>query len=129
MVEEDQNQGKKTSDILAGERTFLAWLRTGIAVISLGFVVARFSFWLREIAISNGVKVPYTGLSLPIGLGMIAFGGLMTILAASRFHTLRNEILTGRVPTQSPLVTFAAALVIGLAVVLIVYLIVFSRQL
>ena len=37
----------RVSDYLANERTFLAWIRTSIAVMSLGFVVAKFSLWLR----------------------------------------------------------------------------------
>ena len=31
----------------AAERTLLAWVRTGLAVIGLGFVVARFGLFLR----------------------------------------------------------------------------------
>src|SRR6266536_2625555 len=41
---------KIESEILANERTFLAWVRTSIAVMSLGFVIARFSLWMREVA-------------------------------------------------------------------------------
>jgi len=33
---------KLATEFLANERTFLAWVRTSIAVISLGFVVAKF---------------------------------------------------------------------------------------
>jgi putative membrane protein len=36
------------SDHLANERTYLAWIRMGIAIIALGFVVARFGRFLRE---------------------------------------------------------------------------------
>ncbi len=32
---------KKASDHLANERTFLAWVRTGLATITFGFVVER----------------------------------------------------------------------------------------
>src|ERR671933_327093 len=38
----------RSTQFLANERTFLAWLRTSIAIIGLGFVVARFSLFLRE---------------------------------------------------------------------------------
>ncbi|HQT34040.1 MAG: YidH family protein [Thiobacillus sp.] len=41
---------KRATEYLANERTFLAWIRTSIAIISLGFVVAKFSLWLRELA-------------------------------------------------------------------------------
>ncbi len=67
----DQDRNPHTSDHLANERTFLAWIRTSIAVVSLGFVIARFSFWLDELALSTGqhIQLQRTGLSLPIGLG------------------------------------------------------------
>ena len=39
----------KVSDHLANERTYLAWLRTGIATIGLGFVVAKFGLALRQL--------------------------------------------------------------------------------
>ena len=41
------------SDYLAAERTFLAWIRTGLALMGFGFVVARFGLFLREIAMTT----------------------------------------------------------------------------
>jgi len=38
----------RSTQFMANERTFLAWLRTSIGIIGLGFVVARFSLFLRE---------------------------------------------------------------------------------
>jgi putative membrane protein len=38
------------SDHAANERTFLAWVRTGIATIAFGFVIEKFSLFLRTIA-------------------------------------------------------------------------------
>src|SRR5215469_5482224 len=60
---------KFENELLANERTFLAWLRTSIAVMSLGFVIARFGLWLRELAvqINPHVVLRHTGLSLPLG--------------------------------------------------------------
>jgi putative membrane protein len=86
----DTNKTSKTNEHLANERTFLAWVRTSIATISLGFVIARFSFWLREIAIATGQKAqfPHTGLSLPVGLGMVAFGALMMLMAILRYYDI-----------------------------------------
>jgi putative membrane protein len=45
---------RKATEYLANERTFLAWIRTSIAVITLGFVIAKFGVWLREIATRLG---------------------------------------------------------------------------
>jgi uncharacterized membrane protein YidH (DUF202 family) len=37
------------SDYLAAERTFLAWIRTGLALMGFGFVVARFGLFLQAL--------------------------------------------------------------------------------
>ena len=50
MDDNDKDQIKPRPDrsqqYLANERTFLAWVRTCIALIGLGFIVAKFSFLL-----------------------------------------------------------------------------------
>jgi putative membrane protein len=50
MAPENEKTDRYTQ-YLANERTFLAWLRTCIALMGLGFVVARFSLFLREFSI------------------------------------------------------------------------------
>jgi putative membrane protein len=62
---------QKCTERLAVERTFLAWVRTSIAIISLGFVVAKFSVWLRELAarLDPQAQIHSMGMSLPIGGG------------------------------------------------------------
>jgi putative membrane protein len=124
------DQRGKTNEHLANERTFLAWIRTGIATISLGFVIARFSFWLREIAMSTGkdVTIPRTGLSLPIGLGMVAFGALMTLLATIRYYKIRNAIENDLPHPQPVLIVITTGAVILLALGLILYLVLTARQ-
>lgn len=54
---------KRATEYLANERTFLAWIRTSIAIISLGFVVAKFSLWLRELAtqLARRCRLPKRG--------------------------------------------------------------------
>jgi putative membrane protein len=77
-------EGRKAAEYLANERTFLAWIRTSIAVISLGFVVAKFGLWINELALRVTPQLEHvtTGASIPTGLAMIAFGGLLAVLAA-----------------------------------------------
>ncbi|HUR93892.1 MAG TPA: DUF202 domain-containing protein [Gemmatimonadales bacterium] len=63
----------------AAERTMLAWLRTGIAVMAFGFVVARFGLFLRLIRAQGGPAVghglsPYLGAML-VGIGILATAG------------------------------------------------------
>ena len=69
---------------MAAERTFLAWIRTGIALMGFGFVVARFGLFLRELTIAGTHQHLPTGFSLPIGIGLIGFGVLVNIVSVVR---------------------------------------------
>src|SRR6201984_1108491 len=90
---------KIESEILANERTFLAWVRTSIAVMSLGFVIARFSLWVREFATRMNPQIPMrgSGLSTPLGECMIGAGALITGFAACRYHVINRAIRRGEV--------------------------------
>ena len=65
---------------LAAERTFLAWLRTGISLMGFGFVVARFGLFLRELGGANpALSYRSTGFSLPAGIVLIVIGMLVNV--------------------------------------------------
>src|SRR2546429_6464809 len=114
---------KIEAEILANERTFLAWVRTSIAVMSLGFVIARFNLWIREVAIRVNPQMPMrgSGLSAPLGECMIGAGALITLFAAWRYHVINRKIRRGEIQadpqlviTVTAIVVFAALAVIGL---------------
>ena len=68
---------------LAAERTLLAWVRTSLAMMGFGFVVAKFGLFLREIAAVNGTPLrPGSGLSLWIGGSLVILGVLVNVVAA-----------------------------------------------
>ena len=66
----------------AAERTLLAWVRTGLALIGLGFVVARFGLFLR--LIRHDVAASDLGHPITpwIGVGLAALGAVATAVAA-----------------------------------------------
>src|SRR5580658_6864670 len=93
---------KRITEFLANERTFLAWIRTCIAVISLGFVIARFGVWLREFSARIDPASPATlepqstGFSLFAGVAMMALGSALAILAAFRYRAINRAIEKGQ---------------------------------
>jgi len=70
-----------TRDHLANERTFLSWIRSCIAIMALGFVVARFGLLIRELG-PNAPRHTPIGLSTGFGVALVACGAALTILAA-----------------------------------------------
>ena len=109
----------RAQEHLANERTFLAWIRTTIALISLGFVLARIGPWISSAAKAQTVS---TKLS-PVGVGLVVFGAAMTLLAAWRYDVVNREIEAGLVKTDRALVWFVTIAIAVAPAALIVYMI------
>jgi putative membrane protein len=76
------------------ERTLLAWVRTGLALMGFGFVVARFGLFLREIEAARQaapLKAP-TGLSLWIGTALILLGVIVNLLVSVEHLRLLRHV-------------------------------------
>ncbi|QGM46285.1 YidH family protein [Methylocystis heyeri] len=70
---------KNYTDRAANERTFLAWVRTGVAVIALGFVIEKFSLFLATVATTFGTEPGALHHRLSGVFGRL--GGLALVLA------------------------------------------------
>jgi len=109
---------------LASERTLLAWVRTALALMGLGFVVARFGLFLREMAAMGQVAEPQaagglssgTSGSLWIGVSLILIGGAVTILAASQHVRFINRLLNDE-PYRPRRLSLGVFVALGLTVV------------
>ena len=115
---------KRATEYLANERTFLAWVRTSVSIMSLGFVVAKFGLWLRELGarLDPNMQSRGSGTSVPIGLGMIGLGGAIVLVAAWRFHTVNRQIDDGTVEADRGLVLAMTIAMAALALLMMGYI-------
>jgi putative membrane protein len=112
----------------AAERTLLAWVRTGLAMMGFGFVVARFGLFLRELASERGGSPPeHTAFSLWIGTALVLFGVIVNIAAAANhWRTLRMLNLDQPIRFRPLSLGAVVALVLGLLGLLVAFYLLFG---
>jgi putative membrane protein len=76
----------------AAERTLLAWIRTGLGLMGVGFAVSRFGLFLREMRASEThMVVQPTGISVVAGVALVALGVVVNVAAvADHVRTVRQ---------------------------------------
>jgi inner membrane protein YidH len=116
---------KRYSDHAANERTFLAWVRTAIAVMAFGFVIERFDLFLQLAAPQLALRqaAPHDqAFANMAGLAFIGVGVVMIVIAGIRFRKTAKDIETeDAVPSpgeRSDLALAALLVLLGLALFL-----------
>lgn len=106
-------------DHLANERTFLAWVRTSIALLGFGVLIAKLRF--LEVAPVVGVR------STRLGLAFAVAGVLTLLLAAWHYDRTRRMIDGGDYRAAAHLVFAFSAVAFGLGLASVFYLLTISR--
>ena len=121
-MEEKRNN---TSDHLANERTFLAWIRTSIGIMAFGFVVVKFSLFVKQISIILGKEniIHSKGYSGILGIVLVAVGTVTAVLSYIRYVNSEKQINEGYYKHSSLLITVLTAFIFLVSVLLIVYLV------
>jgi len=103
----------------ANERTLLAWVRTGIALMAFGFAIARFGVFLTQVArLEHPTAEAQRFGSAWVGAALVALGMLSNLLATVRYGRVRAAILRGEVGAPSAALVYAlgaTSTLVGLA--------------
>ena len=104
----------------ANERTMLAWIRTGIAVMAFGFAIARFGVFLRQMTAINSAAVHRSsGLeSTWVGATLVGLGVLTSFSATLRYAQIRRAIERGDLGSPGAALVYAmgaTATLVGIA--------------
>ncbi|RIL07256.1 MAG: hypothetical protein DCC71_03855 [Proteobacteria bacterium] len=108
--------------LLAAERTLLAWIRTGVALMAFGFVVARFSLFLGELAAVSGHPLPARSHASPVGVALVVAGLLLNFWASLRHRNMIARLRKGEGLERSergPIAIGVATAVGGVVMVLL----------
>lgn len=98
--------------LLANERTFLAWLRTGVSLMAFGFVVSKFDLFVHMHRVhATGLRRLLSDTNL--GLAAVACGVMVIGVAAVHYHRVRERIYRGDSLPRSGL-PLAIAVLLGL---------------
>lgn len=120
-VKKQSNPG----DHLANERTFLAWMRTSIGIMAFGFVVVKFSLFVKQISLILGKEniIPSKGHSGMVGIILVAVGTITAVLSFIRYKHSEKQLNEGDYRHSSSLIAILTAFIFLVSVFLIVYLV------
>ncbi len=114
------------SDHLANERTFLAWIRTSVAIMGFGFVVVKFALFIKQISLVLNTKqtvLPGKGYSTQIGILLVGIGAFMALYSYLRYRNTEEQLLNKAYKAfQLPSLLLTIAIVI-VGALLVIYLI------
>jgi putative membrane protein len=96
----------------AAERTFLAWIRTGLGLMGVGFAVSRFGLFLREFSSTqpHALSIPTTHSTIA-GVALVILGVIVNISATLNHILITHRLAAG---TWQPGKASATAIVLAL---------------
>jgi putative membrane protein len=95
----------------ANERTLLAWIRTGLALMAFGFVIGRIAVWLKMEHPERGES----SVSLGVGIAIVAVGAACQGIGAVRFVRARRAIVDDKPIVPGATAPVVIAIVVAVA--------------
>ncbi len=128
LVPQSENPNR-ARDHLANERTFLAWVRTGAAIVVFGFAIGRFSIAIRQLASFAGHPVGTVSFSVWLGTGAIVAGVLLVVAGLIRYRKTRVQLDAGTFEPAGFVLDLVTILTVLFGLVLAAYLVYIEKSL
>lgn len=121
----EEKKANNTNDHLANERTFLAWVRTSVGIMALGFVVVKFSLFVKQLSVilSKDEDLHEKGYSAIIGILLVFVGTVTIVIGFWRFKKTQRQISTDSYAASSVTMFLMTAILFLMSVLMIVYLV------
>ena len=123
----DRASDNRARDHLANERTFLAWVRTGAAIVVFGFAIGRFAIAMRQLTALSGHPVRTAAFSVWLGSGAIFAGLALVVAGLVRYRKTRAQLDSGTFEPAGFVVDLITILTVLFGLALAAYLIYTER--
>src|SRR4030042_1423106 len=119
----EKNKSEKSKEHLANERTFLAWVRTSIALMGFGFVIVKFILFMKQISLLLETKgISAKEYSALVGVIMVALGVIITILAFLQYKQNEKQLIKNSYEPSSTLSLLITLIMLIGGIFIILYL-------
>jgi putative membrane protein len=126
---ERYNQSSYPRDHMANERTFLAWIRTSVGIMAFGFVVEKFTLFIKQIAfLLQKENLPIAppsslqGYSSIFGIFLVALGVIICLLAFIKYKSVEKQIEDNTYRPSMLLNVMLTLSVLSIGIFLVIYL-------
>lgn len=137
MSKDEKIKSNYLQQSLANERTFLAWVRTCIALIGLGFIIAKFGLFIEELklvlsqSVSEITKTPITSMqskllsddtSSLVGIGIVIISIVLILFALRNYYNISKEIRYDKYTPKHTIMYTTVIVFIAMSFTIIFYL-------
>jgi len=118
-----ENSGSVARDHLASERTFLAYIRTSLAIASTGvalvqlFTISGYSSVNPSPGNFTDTKPRIQRYAIPLGAATVIMGLVVLVIGLVRYFTVQNALPQGKFPVARVTIAFIAAVLSALVVI------------